>query len=113
MSPAPVVFIHGLWLHGESWNNWLALFRSNGYDAVAASWPGDGETTEATRRHPSPLAGHGIAGIADHIAGQVRSSERKPILIGHSFGGLLVQDLLGRDLAAAAVAIDPAPIKGV
>ena len=108
-----VVFIHGLWLHGESWNSWLELFRSNGYDAIAASWPGDGETTEATRRNPAALAGHGIAEIADHIAGQFRSSERKPILIGHSFGGLLVQNLLGRDLAAAAIAIDPAPIKGV
>ncbi|MGD0715650.1 MAG: alpha/beta fold hydrolase [Gaiellaceae bacterium] len=39
--------------------------------------------------------------------------ETKPIVIGHSFGGLVVQRLLGQDLAAAAVAIDPAPIKGV
>jgi pimeloyl-ACP methyl ester carboxylesterase len=110
---SPIVFVHGLWLHGESWNNWMEFFRANGYTASAASWPGDGETTEATRRNPDAVAGFGVAEIADHIAGQLKVLERRPILIGHSFGGLLVQNLLGRDLAAAAIAIDPAPIKGV
>jgi len=109
----PIVFVHGLWLHAESWNKWLEFFRQNGYDAVAASWPGDAATTEATRRNPDALAGYGVTEIADHIASQLKAFERKPILIGHSFGGLLVQNLLGRDLAAAAIAIDPAPIKGV
>lgn len=109
----PIVFVHGLWLHGESWNNWIQFFRENGYDAVAVNWPGDAETTEATRRQPNAVAGFGVREIADHIAGQLRVLDIKPILVGHSFGGLLVQNLLGRDLAAAAIAIDPAPIKGV
>ena len=109
----PIVFVHGLWLHGESWSNWLEFFREKGYEAVAASWPGDAETTEATRKNANAVAGFGVAEIADHIARQLKTFERKPILIGHSFGGLLVQNLLGRDLASAAVAIDPAPIKGV
>ena len=109
----PVLFVHGLWLHGDSWNNWVEFFREKGYQATAASWPGDSETTEATRKNANALAGFGVTEIADHIAGQIKSSETKPILIGHSFGGLLVQNLLGRDLAAAAIAIDPAPIRGV
>ena len=109
----PVVFVHGLWLHGESWNKWVELFREKGYEAVAASWPGDSETTEATRRNAGAVAGFGVREIADHIAGQLKAFEKKPVLVGHSFGGLLVQNLLGRDLAAAAIAIDPAPIKGV
>lgn len=118
MSPSnstnhPIVFVHGLWLHAESWNKWIQIFRQNGYEAVAASWPGDSETTEKTRRNANAVAGYGVTEIADHIAGQLKAFERKPILIGHSFGGLLVQNLLGRDLAAAAIAIDPAPIKGV
>jgi pimeloyl-ACP methyl ester carboxylesterase len=108
-----IVFVHGLWLHGESWNNWIEYFRGNGYEAVAASWPGDANTTEATRRNADAVAGFGVTEIADHIAGQLKAFKPKPILIGHSFGGLLVQNLLGRDLAAAAIAIDPAPIKGV
>jgi len=109
----PVVFVHGLWLHAESWKNWIEFFREHGYEAVAASWPGDSETTEATRRKSNAIAGHGVTEIANHIADQIKILQQKPILIGHSFGGLLVQNLLGRDLAAAAVAIDPAPVKGV
>lgn len=109
----PVVFVHGLWLHSESWKPWILFFREHGYEAIAASWPGDAETTEATRKRPEAVAGYGVTEIADHIAKQIEILQQKPILIGHSFGGLLVQNLLGRDLAAAAVAIDPAPIKGV
>jgi len=108
-----IVFVHGLWLHGESWKPWMDFFRQQGYDVIAASWPGDADTTESTRGRPEAVAGYGVREIADHIAGQIKSLGVKPILIGHSFGGLLVQNLLGRDLAAAAVAIDPAPIKGV
>jgi pimeloyl-ACP methyl ester carboxylesterase len=110
---SPIVFVHGLWLHAESWNNWLEFFRANGYEAVAVGWPGDAETTEATRQNGDAVAGYGVTEIADHIAKQIKAFKTKPILIGHSFGGLLVQNLLGRDLAAAAIAIDPAPIKGV
>ncbi|MEP6991627.1 MAG: alpha/beta hydrolase [bacterium] len=113
VSRTPLVFVHGLWLHAESWNKWVAFFRAHGYDAVAASWPGDSPTTEATRRNPRAMAGYGVTEIADHIAEQFKSFPRKPVLIGHSFGGLLVQNLLGRNLASAAIAIDPAPIKGV
>ena len=110
---SPVVFIHGLWLHAESWSPWLEFFRASGYEAQAVNWPGDGANTEATRRHPESVAGFGIGEIANFITEQLQALDQKPILIGHSFGGLLAQNLLGRDLAVAAVAIDPAPIKDV
>ena len=109
----PIVFVHGLWLHAESWNHWVEFFQAKGYEAMAVSWPGDSETTEVTRDNASALAGYGVHEIADHIARQLLTLNQMPILVGHSFGGLLVQNLLGRDLASAAVAIDPAPIKGV
>jgi pimeloyl-ACP methyl ester carboxylesterase len=112
-SKLPVVFIHGLWLHAESWKNWVDYFQAKGYEASAAKWPGDGETTQATRLNPTAVAGYGVTEIANHIAGQLSKFNRKPIVIGHSFGGLLAQNLLGRDLASAAIAIDPAPIRGV
>lgn len=109
----PIAFVHGLWLHAESWKPWIEFFQKNGYEATAANWPGDSETTEATRNNARAVAGYGVTEIADFIADQLTRFQTKPVLIGHSFGGLLVQNLLGRDLAVAAVAIDPAPIKGV
>jgi len=109
----PIVFVHGLWLHAESWKPWIDFFRQNGYEAVAANWPGDADTAEATRRNANAVAGYGVTEIADHIAKQLKAFNKKPVLIGHSFGGLLVQNLLGRNLAVAGIAIDPAPIKGV
>jgi pimeloyl-ACP methyl ester carboxylesterase len=109
----PVVFVHGLWLHAGSWGAWVDLFRENGYEPSAPGWPGDSDTVEATRANPDPVAGHGIDDVVGHYAKHIGGLEGKPIVIGHSFGGLVVQRLLDQDLAAAAVAIDPAPIKGV
>src|SRR5256884_3279101 len=109
----PAVFIHGLWLHASSWNPWLELFQEAGYAPAAPGWPGDPDTVEDSRRDPSRAAGKGIDDVVDHYARIIRGLEAPPVVIGHSFGGLIVQRLLGQDLAAAAVAIDAAPIKGV
>jgi len=108
----PVVFIHGLWIHGESWRPWIEMFRRKGYDAVAAKWPGEAETPEATRRNAAVMDGYGVSEVADFITGQLSLFQEKPVLIGHSVGGLLVQTLLGRGLGAAGVAIDATPFKG-
>ncbi len=109
----PVVFVHGLWLHAESWGAWVDLFREAGYEPSAPGWPGESDTVEATRANPGPIAGHGIEDVVGHYAEHIAGLGAKPIVIGHSFGGLVVQRLLGQDLASAAVAIDPAPIKGI
>jgi pimeloyl-ACP methyl ester carboxylesterase len=109
----PVLFIHGLWIHSDSWTPWINLFAERGYTAIAPGWPGDAETVEATRAHPEALDGIGIEAIFDRYADIIEAMEQKPIVIGHSFGGLIAQELLAHDLAVAAVAIDPAPIKGV
>ncbi len=112
-NPTPVVFVHGLWLHSDSWRPWIDLFNSRGYASSTVGWPGDSPTASATRLHGSAVAGYGVTEIADHVAAQIKSLPTKPILIGHSMGGLVVQQLLGRDLARAAIAIDPAPMAGV
>ena len=91
----------------------MELFESNGYSVSAPGWPGDGPTVAATRENPEALNNVGIAEMVDHYADLIASPEIKPIAIGHSFGGLIAQELLAKNAVAAAVAIDPAPIKGV
>ncbi|MFE6821970.1 alpha/beta hydrolase [Streptomyces sp. NPDC057690] len=112
-SPIPVLFIHGLWLHSTSWQPWTDLFRKEGYAPSAPGWPGDPDTVEEARANPESIADHGIDDVVEHYAAIIRGMETLPILVGHSFGGMIAQKLLGQDLAAAAVAIDAAQIKGV
>src|SRR6266853_4079761 len=109
----PAIFVHGLWLHASSWGPWLELFQEAGYAPTAPGWPGDPDTVEESRRDPSLVAGKGIDDVVDHYAQIIRGLDAPTVVIGHSFGGLIAQRLLGQDLASAAVAIDAAPIKGV
>src|SRR2546427_339875 len=108
----PVLFIPGLWMHADSWKSWGDLFRSAGYEPTARSWPGVATTVAETRAHPETMAGRGITEIADYYAQIIGTFPAKPIVIGHSFGGLLAQKVLGRGLAAAAVALHAGPVKG-
>jgi non-heme chloroperoxidase len=109
----PVVFIHGLWLLPSSWQAWIELFEEAGYGALAPGWPNDPDSVEAARANPGALSGKGVAEVADHFAEVIRGLERKPAIVGHSFGGLIAQILAGRGLSLATVAVDPAPFRGV
>lgn len=112
-SRTPVIFIHGLWLHASSWDEWLKQFEHAGYETMAPGWPGDEPTVNASRKHPEQVANHGINSVTEHYANIIRNSGIKPVVVGHCLGGLVAQKLLAQDLAAAAVAIDPAQPKGV
>ena len=109
----PVVFIHGLWLLPSSWDRWAALFEKSGYSAVEPGWPDDPQSVAEAKAHPEVFAGKTVGQVADHVASIVTRLQKKPAVIGHSFGGLLAQIIAGRGLAAVTVAIDPAPFRGV
>jgi non-heme chloroperoxidase len=109
----PVVFVHGLWLLPSSWDRWAELFETAGYVALSPGWPDDPDTVDEAKAHPEVFARKSIGDIADHYDAIVRKLDKKPAIVGHSFGGLLTQILAGRGLAAVSIAIDPAPFRGV
>jgi pimeloyl-ACP methyl ester carboxylesterase len=109
----PVVFIHGLWLLPSSWANWADFFKQAGYAPLTPDWPNDPETVERARADPDVLAKKTLRQIADHTAEVINALNQKPVVMGHSTGGLLAQMLAGRGLSAVTVAIDPGPFRGV
>jgi pimeloyl-ACP methyl ester carboxylesterase len=112
-APIPVVFIHGLWLHATTWGPWLTMFREGGYAPVAPGWPGEADTVQECRETAERVANRGIDDVAAHFRQIIEALPAQPILIGHSFGGLIAEKLLGEGVGRAAIAIDPAQIKGV
>jgi pimeloyl-ACP methyl ester carboxylesterase len=109
----PVLFVHGLWLLASSWDKWRKHFEDAGFATLAPGWPDDPETVAEARAHPEVFAGKSIKQITDHVAEVASALTTKPAIIGHSFGGLITQQLAGRGLAAVSVPIDPAPFRGV
>ena len=109
----PVIFVHGLWLLPSSWDRWTAYFESLGYSTLTPGWPDDPKTVEEANSNPEVFAGKSIAQATCHFEAIIHSLKMKPVIIGHSFGGLIAQILAGRGLAASTVAIDPAGFRGV
>jgi non-heme chloroperoxidase len=109
----PVVLVHGLWLLPSSWEPWAKHFEKAGYVAVSPGWPDDPDSVADAKADPEVFAKKGVGDIADHFESVIRTLDRKPVVIGHSFGGLLTEILAGRGLAHASVAISPAPFRGV
>ncbi len=109
----PVVFIHGLWLLPCCWERWVSAFEADGYLPLTPGWPDDPQTVVEAREHPEVFAGKSVSHIVAHLEGVICRLEKKPVLIGHSFGGLLTQIIAGHGLAEVSVAISPAPFRGV
>ncbi|MGW6197736.1 alpha/beta hydrolase [Kribbella sp. NPDC055110] len=109
----PVVFVHGLWLLSSSWDRWRRLFEENGYSTIAPGWPDDPETVAEARDHPEVFARKMVQAVTDHYLEAIAGLDRKPAVVGHSFGGLIAQKIAGTGAAAVTVSIDPAPGRGV
>jgi pimeloyl-ACP methyl ester carboxylesterase len=115
MKSKTIVFIHGMYMTPLCWEKWVDYFQAQGYRCLAPAWPGrDRPITELRQSGPnSPLSKLTLRDVTEHFAKTIQGLNEKPVLIGHSMGGLVVQLLLQRDLAAAGVAIDSAPPQGV
>jgi pimeloyl-ACP methyl ester carboxylesterase len=109
----PVTFVHGLWLLSSSWQQWRDLFEANDFITIAPGWPDDPDTVQEAHEDPSVFAHKMVQGVTDHDLEAISLLDRKPAVIGHSFGGLIAQKIAGEGVAAATVAIDNAPFKGV
>jgi non-heme chloroperoxidase len=113
MTKRTILFIHGLWVHASSWQVWMDFFSQYDYPVLNPGWPGDGRTVEDSRKNLQTIGNRGVKEVADSYAAIISGLKEPPIVIGHSFGGLIAQILLARGVAAAGIAIDPAPMKGV
>src|ERR1700744_1555062 len=110
----PVLFIHGLWLHASSWAPWEERFGEAGYDTSAPGWPRGQHPVARARANPKSGAIVAIDYIPSHYAQIINPLPAPPIVIGHSFGGMIAEELLGGDRGVvAAIAIEAAQIKGV
>jgi len=109
----PLMLIHGAWLSSRSWDNFAEYFGSRGFAVSAPEWPRKQGDVEELREATDDIKGLGLTEIVDHYESRIRELERPPVLVGHSFGGLIVELLLDRGLGRAGVAMSPAPPKGI
>lgn len=108
-----ILLIHGLWVTPRSWEKFQRHYEARGYTVLAPAWPGVVGEVEGMKRDASPFHGIGIAEVVAHYTRIIRALPEQPIIIGHSYGGLITQLLLDRGLGAAGVAIDSVPGKGI
>lgn len=109
----PLILIHGAWLSARSWERFDDYFTRRGFAVSAPEWPRKHGDVEALREDAGELAGLGLDEIVDHYAEIIGALDEAPVLVGHSFGGLIVELLLARGLGRAGVALSPAPPKGI
>jgi pimeloyl-ACP methyl ester carboxylesterase len=109
----PMMLIHGAWLSSRSWENFVEYFEPRGFDVSAPEWPRKDGDVQELRQATDDLEGLGLNEIVDHYQAEIEKLDESPVLVGHSFGGLIVELLLDRGLGRAGVAISPAPPKGI
>ncbi len=115
MDKETIVFIHGMYMNSLCWEQWIPFFESRGYHCLAPNWPGRDKPVDVLRKqdHDPQLANLTLTDVVRHYSDVIHSLPSKPILIGHSMGGLVVQLLLQREQVVAGIAIDSAPPRGV
>ncbi|MBL7780438.1 MAG: alpha/beta hydrolase [Saprospiraceae bacterium] len=113
-SSKTIVLVHGLFVNPASWTPWKTWFESKGYTVYTPANPGHEGTPSDLRTNPAPGLGKiNFEQVVRHLASFIDTLPEKPILIGHSLGGLLVQKLLSMDKGVAGVLVDGAAPLGI
>lgn len=115
MSKKPtIVFVHGMFMTGASWQPWTEYFAARGYPCIADDWPGHGGSAAVARAAPAPeLSRLTLGAVVEQFRQLIAALPAPPILVGHSMGGLVVQLLMQQGLGVRGVAIASAPPAGV
>lgn len=111
-----IVLITGAFVSHKVWDAWITYYSSKGYTCLAPPWPfKDASPLDLRNLQPNDnnLANLRLSDLINHFTKFIEALPEKPIVIGHSLGGLIAQILVNRDLVAAGVAIHSATPKGV
>ncbi len=108
-----IMFIHGLWMTPLCWEHFMERFEELGYDVTAPAWPGHEGSVDEVRNAPEKIADLGLREVIQRYENILKNLEEPPIIIGHSFGGLVMQVLIDKGFGAAGIGLDAAAPKGV
>ncbi|MGZ4056194.1 MAG: alpha/beta hydrolase [Bacteroidia bacterium] len=109
-----IVFIHGLFQNPKGWIEWENYFAKKGFRCYSPAYPfHEGEPADLRKNINPALGNLTLGNVIDSLSAFIDTLPEKPILIGHSMGGLVVQKLIGMNKAVAGVCIDTAPPKGI
>ncbi|MFW2391726.1 MAG: alpha/beta hydrolase [Methyloceanibacter sp.] len=105
-----IVMIHGANCGGWCFGVFAKVFEANGFTCHAPDLIGHGAEKETGR---GTLANVGIADFRAQMTTFVKLLPEKPILLGHSMGAVIAQQLASEDLAEKLVLVSPAPRAGI
>jgi pimeloyl-ACP methyl ester carboxylesterase len=106
-----IVMIHGMCCGGWYWENFRNFFKQEGYQCLAPTLRFH-DVDPAAGPHPQ-IGTVSLRDYAEDLENQIRQLGTRPIIMGHSMGGLLAQILGSRGLARALVLLTPAPPAGI
>ncbi len=115
MKATSILFIHGMFMNHSCFDQWKLYYESKGYKCLVPDWPYHNKSVrELNSIHPNEKLGKlNLQRVLDHYESIINSLDEKPVLIGHSMGGLIVQMLLNKDMGSAGIVIDSAAPVGV
>src|SRR6266704_1924880 len=108
-APDTIVLIHGLWLTPFSWEKWIDRYKSKGYNVIAPAWPGMEGDIDQVRSNTKPYENLGITEIADHYEQIIPGLDKTPIILVHSFPGIIVAWVASRSPATRHRAVPLTP----